>query len=40
MKDLIIGCLQKNPAERLNNKNIKDAEVFQDIDWKKVRELQ
>jgi len=40
MKDLIIGCLQKNPADRLNFTNVRKAEVFKDIDWERVRKLE
>lgn len=40
MKDMISGCLMKNPAERLNKDSIKLCKVFEDIDWLKVSELE
>lgn len=40
MKDLINGLLQKKPEERIGYKNIKEQELFNDIDWGKVSRLE
>lgn len=40
MKDMISGCLMKNPSERLNKDTIKMCKVFEEVDWLKVSELE
>lgn len=40
MKDMISGCLMKNPSERLNKDNVKTCKIFEDLDWLKVRNLE
>jgi len=40
MKDLISGCLNKNPSERLNFNTVKSSELFEGVDWEKVRNLE
>jgi len=40
MKELISGCLMKNPADRLGKDTIKNCKVFEDLDWVKVGNLE
>lgn len=40
MKDLISGCLMKNPGERLNKDSVKISKIFEDLDWEKIRNLE
>jgi len=39
MKDLIIGLLAKNPAERVNKDNVKTQDLFGDTNWDDVKNL-
>lgn len=40
MKDLISGCLMKNPNDRFGKDNVKNCKIFDDIEWDKITNLE